>query len=209
MDISKPGWHGPDSTSDGQDNSGLVCYSLTSPDFVWITMMGVWEFGAEEGNVSPTAVFVHPDKVEVAVWWYGLEYQSKEKIWYLLHWPSTATSHPAIYAHNHGQNFIMMDDNARPHRARIVDNFLQGQHITRMHPWPVCSPDMNPIEHCWDQLGRAIALHRVPGDTLNDLRRYIREEWQNIPLVCVRGLVGSMRRRCQECIGRRGSNTRY
>ena len=112
-------------------------------------------------------------------------------------------------AHNHGQNFIMMDDNARPHRARIVDNFLQGHHITRMHPWPACSPDMNPIEHCWDQLGRAIARRRVPGDTLNDLRRYIREEWQNIPLVRVRGLVSSMRRRCQECIGRRGSNTRY
>ena len=112
------------------------------------------------------------------------------------------------YAHNHGQNF-MMNDNARPHRARIVDNFLQGHHITRMHPWPACSPDMNPIEHCWDQLGRAIARRRVPGDTLNDLRHYIREEWQNIPLVRVRGLVGSMRRRCQECIGRRGSNTRY
>ena len=79
------------------------------------------------------------------------------------------------YAHNHGQNF-MMNDNARPHRARIVDNFLQGHHITRMHPWPACSPDMNPIEHCWDQLGRAIARRRVPGDTLNDLRHYIREE---------------------------------
>ena len=97
------------------------------------------------------------------------------------------------YAHNHGHNLIMMDDNARPHRARIVDNFLQGHHITRMHPWPACSPDMNHIEHCWDQLGRAIARRRVPGDTLNDLRRYIREEWQNIPLVRVRGLVGNTR----------------
>ncbi|GFY01115.1 transposon Ty3-I Gag-Pol polyprotein [Trichonephila clavipes] len=39
-----------------------------------------------------------------------------------------------------------MDDNARPHRANIVDECLQSEDITRID-WPAYSPDLNPIEH--------------------------------------------------------------
>ena len=52
---------------------------------------------------------------------------------------------------------LLKDDNARPHRARIVDAYLQRQHITRID-WPVCSPNLNSIEHVWDQLGRALTV---------------------------------------------------
>ncbi|GFU35677.1 transposable element Tc3 transposase [Trichonephila clavipes] len=42
--------------------------------------------------------------------------------------------------------FLFMDDNARPHRAKIVDECLHSEDITRMD-WPAYSPDWNPIEH--------------------------------------------------------------
>ena len=45
-----------------------------------------------------------------------------------------------------GPNAILQDDNARPHRARVGNTFLQQAGINRM-PWPANSPDMNPIEH--------------------------------------------------------------
>ena len=40
---------------------------------------------------------------------------------------------------------MFMDDNARPHRARIVQHFLQQEAVQTI-PWPAMSPDMNPIE---------------------------------------------------------------
>ena len=43
---------------------------------------------------------------------------------------------------------ILMHDNARPHVARICRNFLNRNNVNEL-PWPVVSPDMNPIEHTW------------------------------------------------------------
>ncbi|GFT55686.1 DDE_3 domain-containing protein [Trichonephila clavipes] len=51
-----------------------------------------------------------------------------------------------------------MDDNARTHRALLVDEFLENEDIPRME-WPVRSQDLNPIEHVWDNLMRAIAIN--------------------------------------------------
>ena len=80
------------------------------------------------------------------------------------------------YAGAIGQDFILQDDNARPHRAGIVRNFLDGEGIERME-WPALSPDLNPIENLWDQLGRAVASHMNVNSTLADLREVLVVEW--------------------------------
>ncbi|GBL90547.1 Transposable element Tc3 transposase, partial [Araneus ventricosus] len=72
--------------------------------------------------------------------------------------------------------FLFMDDNARPHRANIVDECLQSEDITRMD-WPAYSPDLNPIEHVWDMLGRRIAARQPPPTCLPELRRALLDEW--------------------------------
>ncbi|GFU50174.1 transposable element Tcb2 transposase [Trichonephila clavipes] len=50
------------------------------------------------------------------------------------------------YAAAIGDDLILMDDNCRPPRANLVEDFLFEEGIVRME-WPACFPDMNPIEH--------------------------------------------------------------
>ncbi|GFT72371.1 transposable element Tcb1 transposase [Trichonephila clavipes] len=66
--------------------------------------------------------------------------------------------HVCLFRGAMGTEFLFMDDNVRPHRANIVDEWFQSEDITRMD-WPAHSPDLNAIEHVWDMLGQQIAAH--------------------------------------------------
>ena len=43
------------------------------------------------------------------------------------------------------------------------------------------SPDLNPNEHLWDQLGRAVRVRVTNTTTLADLQPILVEEWNAIP----------------------------
>ncbi|GFU91139.1 transposable element Tc3 transposase [Trichonephila clavipes] len=94
-----------------------------------------------------------------------------------------------------GAKFLFIDDNARPHRANIVDECLQSEDITRMG-LPAYSPDLNPIAHVWYMLGRRIAAGQPPPTCLPELRRALLYEWCNIPQHQIDNLILSMPRRC-------------
>ncbi|KAJ4445424.1 hypothetical protein ANN_07229 [Periplaneta americana] len=47
--------------------------------------------------------------------------------------------------------------------------------------WDARSPDMNPIEHVWDMLGRCVKNRRPRPESLQELRRALGEEWELIP----------------------------
>jgi hypothetical protein len=90
-----------------------------------------------------------------------------------------------------------MDDNAKPHRARIVQHFLQQQAVQTI-PWPAMSPDMNPIEHVWDFIGRKINQRNPKCQNIDELRSAILQEWQQFHQERLRHLVQSMTRRVTE-----------
>ncbi|GFY33746.1 transposable element Tcb1 transposase [Trichonephila clavipes] len=77
--------------------------------------------------------------------------------------------HVRLFRGAMGAEFLFTDDNASPHRANIVDECLQLEDITRMD-WSVYSPDLNPIEHVWDMLGRRIVARQHPLTYLPELR---------------------------------------
>ncbi|GFV70726.1 transposable element Tcb2 transposase [Trichonephila clavipes] len=112
------------------------------------------------------------------------------------------------YAAAIGDDFILMDDNCRPHRANLVEDFLFEEGIVRME-WPACSPDMNPIEHVWDALGRRVAGRQPPPQTLQELERALLEEWDRIPQLVINNLIDSMPQRCSTLLAVRGNHTPY
>ena len=105
-------------------------------------------------------------------------------------------------------NPIFQDDNARPNRVRIVDDYLPANNVNRMN-WPAMSPDLSCMEHVWNELGRAVSARLDRKSTLQDLRRFLREEWARIPQQTIRKLVFSSKNRVRECRRNNDSHTHY
>ncbi|GFS95372.1 transposable element Tcb2 transposase [Trichonephila clavipes] len=92
-----------------------------------------------------------------------------------------------------------MDDYARPHRADIVDDYLESERIARM-AWPAYSPDLNPIENLWDALGRAVSSCFPPPATLICAETALQEEWRLLNSAVVDHLIESMVRKRKLCL---------
>ncbi|UYV63014.1 Transposase [Cordylochernes scorpioides] len=102
-------------------------------------------------------------------------------------------------------NALYQQDNARPHTARISQQTLQD---VQMLPWPPYSPDLSPIEHVWDIIGRR--LHALPQPRSEDeLWQMVEREWRAIPQDAIRTLIDSLPRRVAACIAVRGGPTCY
>ena len=87
----------------------------------------------------------------------------------------------------------LMHGNARPHTVRLIQVFL-ARHDVNVLPRPACSPEMNPIEHLRDLLGRkARTNHAI--HIITDLTAARVHEWNAIPADVVRRYVRPMRPR--------------
>lgn len=56
------------------------------------------------------------------------------------------------------QRELFQRDNARPHIARVTSHFLAANNINVL---PCLSPDINPIEHLWDELDRHLRQRKT------------------------------------------------
>ena len=112
------------------------------------------------------------------------------------------------FLRNYADVNVLQQDNARPHSARITQHFLQQNHVNTI-PWPAYSPDLNPIEHFWDQLGRKVYDGRRHIGNRRQLVQALQEEWEAIPQYRIQRLIRSMQRRCRAVLNARGAHTRY
>ncbi|GFW41591.1 transposable element Tcb2 transposase [Trichonephila clavipes] len=100
------------------------------------------------------------------------------------------------------------DDNAPCHRTVTAEQLLESEDIERMD-WPARSPDLNPIEHVWDFLGRRLAARTLPPVTIRELRLALQDEWAVMPQQLIDTLILSMGRRCETCLAVRGDHIPY
>ncbi|GFW08456.1 transposable element Tcb2 transposase [Trichonephila clavipes] len=132
----------------------MVCVRLTSRHRCdrreWATEHVNWRRN-EWSNVlfsDESRFSVHPDNRRIFIW------RDRGNLYIIRDGPLTARRYRdeilrpivVLYAAAIGDDFILMDDNCRPHRANLVEDFLFEEGIVRME-WPACSLDMNPIEH--------------------------------------------------------------
>ncbi|GFV10070.1 transposable element Tcb2 transposase [Trichonephila clavipes] len=107
-----------------------------------------------------------------------------------------------------GLQFLFMDDNAPCHRTVAAEQLLESEDIKRMD-WPARSPDLNPIEHVWDLLGRRLAARTLPPVTIRELRLVLQDEWAAMPQQLIDNIILSMGRRCETCLAVRGDPIPY
>ena len=107
-----------------------------------------------------------------------------------------------------GHTFVYQDDNASPHIARPVINFMETEGIEHIE-WLAVSPDLNPIENLWSEL---YALWMKVPTCLLIWRNCDRQSLMHgklCPFQTLAILVDSIPGRVQSLYDARGGHTKY
>ena len=99
---------------------------------------------------------------------------------------------------------LFQHDNATSHTARETLNFLRANNIVFINDWPDKSPDLNPIEHLWDNLNQPVRRRFIPPSNVIQLRQALIQERNNIAQAENNTLIRSVRQRCQAVLHAEG-----
>ncbi|GFV49172.1 transposable element Tc3 transposase [Trichonephila clavipes] len=71
------------------------------------------------------------------------------------------------------------------------------------------TPDLNPIEHVWDMLGRQIEALSHPPSAVTELKRALQEDWNRLSPQLIHHLIASTVNRCAAYLAVRGDHKPY
>ena len=104
------------------------------------------------------------------------------------------------------KKLIFQQDNDPKHTAHTIREWFVKNKVEKLD-WPAQSPDLNPIEHLWDELER-----RMKGKNprnKKELWTMMQNEWGKIGRDITANLVNSMPKRVLEVLKNKGGPTRY
>ena len=102
--------------------------------------------------------------------------------------------------------WIFQHDTDSKHRAAIVTSWLDGNKINHIN-WRSFSPDLNPIEHLWNEIERR--MKKTSPRNVTELNEYLTRIWKSIESRVCKKLVYSVSNRLHEVLQMKGYPTRY
>ncbi|CAG8693877.1 15051_t:CDS:1 [Dentiscutata erythropus] len=110
--------------------------------------------------------------------------------------------------HLTNNDFVFQHDNDLKHMSDIVTDWLDEKGIDVL-TWPLYSPNLNPIEHLWDEVNRH--LQKLPGNISSkmDLWNKIQKVWNEIDDDYVLKLIDTMSQRIKDVLKAKGGYTKW
>lgn len=103
---------------------------------------------------------------------------------------------------------IFQQDGDPKHTSGLAKSWLTKHNID-VAAHPAQSPDMNLIEHAWDQVDCQLRARFSLPSNLKQLWEVLQEEWAKLDIDYIQKLYESMLRRVAAVIETRGGHTRY
>jgi hypothetical protein len=104
--------------------------------------------------------------------------------------------------------FLFQHDNAPVHKARFIQKLFVKIGVEELD-WHAQSPDLNPVEHLWDELERRLQARPNPPTSVPSLTNALVAEWKQVPAAMFQHLVENLPRRVEAVIAAKGEPTPY
>ncbi|GBN09856.1 hypothetical protein AVEN_59527-1 [Araneus ventricosus] len=162
-----------------------------------------WLEGGRVSALQPTCLQPRHRAYTGFMVWGTISYDSRKTIVVIprtltANWYISLVIQPVVLPFmNSIQGCVCQQDNARPHTAVVTQHALRS---FNMLTWPARSPNLSPIEHVWDIIGRQLECHPQPALTVPVLIDQVQQAWNSIPQTDIWHLYDTMHARLHACI---------
>jgi transposase len=103
---------------------------------------------------------------------------------------------------------VFQHDNDPKHTAKSTKEWLDQSGL-QVLDWPAQSPDLNPIEHLWNEVDRRLRNLPEPPRSREDLWNKLQDVWNGIDLETITKLIGTMQQPIQDVLKAKGGYTQW
>lgn len=119
------------------------------------------------------------------------------------HYIETLNAHKIDIKNSH-----LVQDNDPKHKAKKVQTWLNDTGIDVVE-WPSNSPDMNIIEHVWNDIEVRLRARPYQPRDFDELKSAVEEEWKATTVDYIQSLYYSIPRRLEALKKAKGGHTKY